>query len=698
MNSISDFAPAIAACFDYDHTLDRDKLIKAIHELFDKEKPIPDSQEMLSKLDANLNALTGKRRIALIYGGATKIKDYVFEAPKLPEIRGASALLDWVNEVELPRLWDAHKPKEFAEKGIVYASGGNILAFAPASKGQSLATDIERCYTEQTLTANSVAVYETFGLLELRYGRNPLSYWVEEFEEHWKNPELQPILAQYYYGNAKDTPADRFYRRKAFGELVAVLATKFNRRRDEKAYAGEPRNVPFYPMIPWAEKCDSSDIRPAVWSGTIGDEAAPRQMSEPSARKRAVGQAVKRDEARTTRWFREAFKHWQVPSDLQSWEQQWDQHLEDVQDSAYAQEFKRLTAAGHSIKPPQDLGEIGQASSPGRYVGIIYADGNNVGRLIATQKTPQEYHDNSLILRNAAKNAVFCALAKHLTPKHVRTGKNQDRWMHPFEILAIGGDDLILIVPGDKAFDVALTIGLEFEQRLAGDLPVLHDALSATEYKQRYSAGTPVIRDNYTPSIGLSAGVIVAQENTPIFFLRDLVEELLKKAKSLAKQNVKQGYFGGAVDFMVLKSITMVTDDIKTFREAGLGDGDVRKDEPLRRLTARPYTWHEFAGLLETIRELKKANVPRSQLYRIRRVMQEETQHSTIASTMEYLYTRVRMRRTLADKLQEVIEQNWRAGTLTSNNNRLSIPPWLPLGRQSWETIWPDLIEAYDMT
>src|SRR5438128_1797387 len=44
-------------------------------------------------------------RIALVYGGATKIKGYVFEAPKLPEIRGASALLDRINTRDLRDLW-----------------------------------------------------------------------------------------------------------------------------------------------------------------------------------------------------------------------------------------------------------------------------------------------------------------------------------------------------------------------------------------------------------------------------------------------------------------------------------------------------------------------------------------------------------------------------------------------------------------
>ncbi|MEN9265801.1 MAG: hypothetical protein Q6K99_06145, partial [Thermostichales cyanobacterium BF4_bins_65] len=38
-------------------------------------------------------------RIGLVYGGATKIKGYVFESAKLAEVRGASALLDRINLV-----------------------------------------------------------------------------------------------------------------------------------------------------------------------------------------------------------------------------------------------------------------------------------------------------------------------------------------------------------------------------------------------------------------------------------------------------------------------------------------------------------------------------------------------------------------------------------------------------------------------
>jgi CRISPR-associated protein Cmr2 len=701
MNESRDFAPAIAACFDYDNTLHRDELSNKIRDLFDEKKPIPQSKEELHQRNDELNALTGGRKIALVYGGATKIKDYVFEAPKLPEIRGASALLDWVNEVELPKLWGADTPEQFVEKGIIYASGGGFLAFAPADKGQALATSIERCYTEHTLTANSVAVCETFNLLELRYGRNPLTYWLKEFEEQWNDPKLQPTLQEYYYGNDEDMLADRFYRRKTFGELVTLLTIMVYQRREERASHGEPRSVLFYPMMPWAEKCDSSDIRPAVWSGTVADEQ--REMSKASARKRYVGQVVKKEEDKETVWYRTTFTDWSAPPGLEArcWERQWEEFLEDPsnQTKHYVITSNSLPVQTSEIQPPQDVGQIGQTSSPDRYIGIIYADGNNVGRLIATLQTPQAYSRTSAILRRAATDAVFHALSQHLEPQQVRSDKGEMRWVHPFEILAIGGDDLFLIVPADKTFDIALTIGLTFEQMLAKELQhyVPNAAFSSAAFKGRYNADSKVITDDYKPPIGLSAGVIIAQENAPIFFLRDQVEELLKSAKKLARHNVRQGYYGGAVDFMVMKSITMVIDNIKAFRKAALGDGDVSKQESLRRLTARPYTWHEFAGLLETVRALKRAHVPRSQLYRIRRVMSEETASCTIASTMGYLYTRTRLRNEVSNVLVQHIECNWRGASHPKEKSRQPIPPWLPMGRRSWETIWPDLIEVYEM-
>lgn len=686
------------------------------------------SRAQIDEYLADIRAILPKAhdRIALVAGGATKIKGYVFEAPKLPEIRGASALLDWVNEVELPRLWgvqpqgsltDEEQSKLLAQHGIIYASGSGFLAFASASRGAELAAAVERCYTEHTLTANSVAVSQTFSLLELRYGRlnikeDKLPYWIDEFLKDWEKPELHFQLAQYYYGDKAEESVDRFYRRKTFGELVTLLATMTNRRRDERARHGEVRNVPFYQLSPWDAVCDSSGVRPAVWSGTVVDEE--RQLSEASARKRYVGQIVKNDNEEATKWYRNAFPHWIAPATLhdRSWEHEWEDYIS-------AKEQRSTPYAGFmydpeneispkSIEPPKDVGQISQASSPQCYIGVIYADGNNVGRLVATLQTPRLYHAVSKVLSDVATEAVFQALTKHLHPieitltakeKQSRRTSNDTIWVHPFEILAIGGDDLFILVPGHTALDVATSISMYFEAMITEKLRELNElklplnARSTASHKQRFAAETTLSNHDYVPTIGLSAGVIIAQENAPIFFLRDLVEELLKSAKGLAKENAKRGFYGGAVDFMVMKSITMVTDKIKSFRRQALGDDG--KDSN-RRLTARPYTWHEFAGLLHTVRELKKAHMPRSQLYRLRRALDADAGSGITSSVMEYLYTRVRLQSVYGEALRKQIEEPWCWETPVANR-ATKLPPWMPLDKQGWETIWADMLESYEM-
>lgn len=666
--------------------------------------------------------------VTLVFGGATKIKGYVFEAPRLPEIRGASALLDWINGTALKNLWvktlSGVLPPGVAEKCVVYASGGGFLGFAPTSKGQELAAKIEHCYTEHSLTANSVAVAADFSLLELRYGRNPLGYWIEQFLEDWKTPAKRKALEQYYYlpekarsKDKKEALRERFFNRKTFGELVTVLATMTNRRRDERASHGEERSVPFYMLMPWDTKCASSDVRPAVGMMRTGDEEEGTPVSEASARKRYVGQRVKREVE--TRWFHTQFGEWDIQGIAdESWEKKWDGYLEKNPTHPYT-----IACDEHDVRPARDVHEIG-AASQGDYIGLIYADGNNVGRLIATLDTPRAYSSTSKKLANAAEQAVFNALLDHLggpVECVARSGQNkgQKEWVHPFEILTIGGDDLFLIVPGSKAFEIALAIGYEFEQILYEKLDIPESAAPQSRYAT--SSGEYVNHiehfDKLRPKLGLSAGVVIAHQNAPIFFLQQLVEQLLKSAKGLARHNATHHkYYGGAIDFMVMKSISMVTDSIKTFRRDALGDarsGDEskrekwceedkekykdRKELAVHSLTARPYTWHEFAGLLESVKQIKNNDVPRSQLYRLRDVLMgaHERSEGIVRSVMEYLYTRVRLKKS-ANTLEQHIDTNW----CVVDSDTPPLPPWRKVGgpaSKQWETIWADIIEMYDM-
>jgi CRISPR-associated protein Cmr2 len=687
--------------------------------------PTPSREQVQRLNDAIQSMLEGAPdQLALVYGGATKIKGYVFEAPRLLEIRGASALLDWVNVRALRQLWvDRLGPAMGADRAaqcILVATGGTFLAFAPASEGPGLAAAVEACYAEHTLTANSVAVAHIFSLLELRYGRSPLDYWVEDFLADWQDQHLRPLLASYYYPQTGDaSPQARFYQRKTFGELVTLLAAAANRRRESRGDERPEENprrraVGHTPLRPWAAKCASSDVRPAVVAAPQpdGDE---RLVSESSARKLFVGQRMKRaDDDR--KWFPQALgytptvveelerwqelrpdtpKHTPTVTDSEheaattcwmSWEDRFRLHLQQKEpEGAYL----RARQEAGKVRPAQDIGEIAQASEPERYIGVIYADGNNVGRRLATLTNPGDYTEFGRKMDHDINQAVFTALASKLRPTEVHPEYGPKRFVHPFEIITVGGDDVLLIVPGSAALEIALTLAYTFERnQAAGDTARQPFGRYALAMDKGYDFGS------YTPSLGLSAGVVIAPETTPIFFLRDLAEELLKSAKKKVRPCPE---CGGAVDFMVLKSVTMVTDRISTFRAAAYGG-----DAPgVPRGTARPYLWPELQGLLRSAQQLAPKRFPRSQLYRLReRLLAARHEGGIAPSIIDYLHTAVSGLR--EDARTQLLSTMLAWGSVNAARN---VPPWLHRAvevrrrgggthpRAAWETVLPDIVE-----
>ena len=697
----------VAACLTYPQQ-PTPRQIEVVRAVFERASPESVEQLYLQALQIEITAAFPRGdTLALVYGGATKIKEYVFESPRLPEIRGASALLDWVNTEQPPRIWQnmLHEwPAGKAEDCLIYKSGGSILGFAPKGYGVALAEAIERTYTEQTLTAKSAAVSRQVALLELRYGRlfrrdehdningRGIAYWVAEFERDWQDEALQKVLAPYYYLGEHTSVRERFLGRKNFGELITLLATAYNRRRDEQQAEGASFPVAFSPLLPWAVKCESSDMRGAVVEAQVGDEK--RRLSEASARKRVVGQQVKREGS--VDWFTNTFT-WSLPTSkpsgkaaatndliprLDSWETRWNAYLEKHPDTHYAQHAKR--PGNEHIQPARDIAPIGAASQ--NYIGVIYADGNNVGRLIASLQTPATYAAVSKVLSEETQDAVFAALAAHLEP-------HGDH--HPFEILAIGGDDLFVIVPGNVACEIAQHIAHSFEQRVTSRISHIPGVRlpNAMPFAGRYSGPSSTDEKKpILPQLGLSAGIVIAPSQTPIFFLQDLVEQLLKSAKAKAKEQAAAQFFGGAVDFMVLKSISMVTDKVKEFRERALRDGkDVAPKGTRTHLTARPYTWAEFHGLLDVVRTIKRVgSLPRSQLYRIREVM--VNQEVALVSSLEYAYTLSRQPGQVQKDVNSQLGR-WKRADASS-----ILGPWMRrAASEQYETIWLDMIELYDM-
>jgi CRISPR-associated protein Cmr2 len=320
--------------------------------------PKDDFPENLSQLKADYAELWKETaKVGLVYGGATKIKQYVFEAAKLPDIRGASALLDRINLVDLPAFFgrDPDDETRYHRLGtvddwldtnqfgalkdalipelIVYSTGGNILAFCPAAFVDKLANAIEKRYTEETLTANACAVGETFRPLEIRFGllKDPIenTFWLNKLQTDWNH---NPVVRAYFglpepSGQSAPDLQKAFAARKNFNELVGKLATQFNLRRsgfDQDAERPSRRYPPMLETHPYLKRDDSDRSSAAT---QITELPSRPWVSEALARKRRLGEVSKQESAAERGWYERIDSTWRIQAP-ESWVQKFEQFLE----------------------------------------------------------------------------------------------------------------------------------------------------------------------------------------------------------------------------------------------------------------------------------------------------------------------------------------------------------------------------------
>ncbi len=729
-------ASAIAYCLGYDldprpdtETLDKlrlsaltatwkdDGLEDVYNALWDKDAPIEPKEEgtgleqivFLAKTTAaserkdikdvqfNNHPLNQNKQIGLVLGGATKIKGYFLESAKLPEIRGASALLDRINLEDVPALFGREiqdkQRYERIRKGfckrtghtlsapecIIYAAGGNTLAFAPASVVHQIADEIERIYTHETLVANSAAVGNTFNLLELQYGLNPTQFWIGDFQKACEKPETAKIMHTCYGSTDKKD----FLERKCFGELTSSLAGAQLKRREGNTTPDREtqRDLPTHVEIgPYQVRCESCERRPAV----VND---PKVLCEACTRKYVTGRATKKQLKRgELDHYSNSINKW-LPANkgengaylLTDWISLYNKYVKLFSD--VSQNYEQEPDG------PNDLNDIAKASDRENYIAFIYADGNNMGAYLENIKTPAQYRQFSERVFVTMQTSAFKALEK-LEPVWIKD--DNDRYVFPFEIISIGGDDLLIIVPGSKVFEIVHAIGENFDGEFNSynKLPTDKNKLCLA---QRYKSSKWVDAQEMQPVFSMSLGFVIAEAHTPVAFLEHLADSLLKSAKTRAKTLIKHagGYRGGTVDFLVLKSISMITSNLGDFRKK------FYKTDTQNSLTMRPFTLYELERFIETIKTFKKDEFPQSQLYQLRESLKLGRQ----TSTLDYLYFRSRLKEGKGKLLQAQIEHSWQ-GVSDNNNNNLG--PWYATLQESkkdkkgYETLLFDLIEAYD--
>jgi hypothetical protein len=524
----------------------------------------------------------GEAALALVSADTDRVKEYVFESAKIPEVRGASALLQDLNEQDTAK--ELSEGFGIPRKWIIYAGGGSFLIVTAAELADQIVSEITAFYPATTFTATITAVSWPVPLPELR--------------------------------------AD-------LGRHIRELGLRLKVAKLQK------KAIPYFDTLPHGEFCAVCDIRPAQ----------KRYRDTPDLL--CVSCARKRNHSDRKRMLKE-----------------FDDFLDnelDLRTGYYGEPVPKTVGWAETLA---DIGKLGNG-----YVGAILADGDDIGRIVRSLQTLQEFHEFAYKLEETIRQAVFRSLAIHLHCHPLTPARERRTHFHPFELIAAGGDDLFLIVPAPVAFRVGMGIMKKFAKAKPAILP-------------------PRLQDRHW---GMSAGILICPDHFPIYFMRGMADQLLARAKQETRRDIYAQQHAPSeqrqeseshVDFLILKGAATPRRQLKELMlvlyEPGQ-HGDIR-------LTERPYSRSRFQELLDLAGQLKDAGLSRTQV----QAMADAFYRGREQATLEILYRISRLDQSPRSVLDLFIEQTLQAeGALF---------PWKehPGARPPYRTAFLDLLELYE--
>ena len=321
---------------------------------------------------------------------------------------------------------------------------------------------------------------------------------------------------------------------------------------------------------------------------------------------------------------------------------------EDIQHKLWHRLLGNLAREGYPIKDHlEDFNNLGDMSEPKNYMGLIYADGDNMGKVLESWKNLDEVKNFSKVVDNAIYQAVHEAILEHLKPEDSDT-------YFPFDILMLGGDDLVMVTTAHKVVEVSMKITERFSE---------------------------LTEENLGKRLTLSAGVAIAHANFPFSSLLTLAEQALKFSKKEAvkrKQSKQEATTEGLINFIVVNNSNSL--DFDAYYNDTLSD----EDSNLYR-TLRPYNIKDLQYIIKIIRCLKAKDFPRGKLSGLR--------NSIFQSRNQSILEGLRFFSRIKDEKHQQIFRNFLTDFAT--NSSLPCFPWFK-ENEDYYSPFLDLIELYD--
>jgi hypothetical protein len=307
---------------------------------------------------------------------------------------------------------------------------------------------------------------------------------------------------------------------------------------------------------------------------------------------------------------------------------------------------------------PEHLSELALLGFPENYIGFIHCDGNRMGEHLKSLDGTQ---DSYVYFSNLVNRAVYEAAAEALAEVYPepRDGKM------PFDVVLIGGDDLIIITTADGAMDVATKFCKKFQEKTKSE----------------------------GHEVSMSAGVVLAHAHQPILQVQRRAKELLSSAKKFSKWKQKQeNKEVGVIDFLVSSTSTLDSLSVLRAVEYEFEDRGIRY-----HLHRRPYTVEEMEILLNWVKKIKHGDpnqnippLPRNKLNDIYRIFFQSKQRMQI--DFDLLTSLMRLR----DRHREWLFKEIPDALLGASGQFWQIRRDPRTNQKECYTVFPDIAELYE--
>lgn len=529
---------------------------------------------------------------ALLALDTDHIKGYVFGTSKLKEIRGASSRIDHLNRVRMDQSVQeiAQKSEFIASK--IYACGGAGLFLIESEQAEEqagkLGREIQQLYRR-----------ETGGGASISFAVQPIPYIgtdnIMDVEKLDSNVTMQNVLKllSWRLRMAKDslhsgqsqqgsTQVDEDEDDDEQSEQDEMWED--DEIREEWSQQNSTRNmenpfvlaVPSHALLRYCKSCGvnyAEDMRTKLDS--LGDEEGPYCYA--CIEKRAEDKTVKR-------WMEE-----RALEELDSDRTLWGRILRTF--------YGPKSAFPPSMpKRPEDLEAIGDSSSSKNYLGLIYADANGMGKAMADKTNLRAVEKFAEQVDDAVFEAMGTALKAHF-PLNGET--------FPFDILLVGGDDIVIVTPAQKALQVAYRLAESFQN-------LVHP---------------------YT----LSIGVVLAPIKYPFNLQYQLVNEVLKAAKmGGSTRNAGDGnaWEESYINFVVITGSTSLS-YAKVY--AGMTSIPEKQEGNGFYATMRPYPLSRFGWLIKQLQKGNQRRLGRTKLHQLREAILKLNRTTTILESLMIL-------------------------------------------------------------